>query len=443
VAIISVGLDKDFLTIQDAFNYASNGDTILIDEGEYNESLYFINKAVNLVGNTDYPSEGNVIIKPISNSTSTNLLFDIPLRVLYSPSEPTQTMYIEGVNLISALNSFEHSLVRFEQASAGTTSLLNIIFNKCILDASNGSSCPSGWVVFDSQQTSGYPISGITLSNCKILWPSEDDLFDDEFPLIPEKNLIKCILSNRPSRGIFGSGVDFCDESGTVKFSNGWTGTKHVDGDIISYESLDRDDWLEHKFPSPIPLNQFRVHGSSGTYAYNGSGFTLKASNTGAFSGEEVILYHDTKGQGTDWATYNFENSVAYSYIRVYNTGTYWTWKITEMECRVVDFEAEDYILIDDTYDFQYGPKYSSFITTIPPTHCFSGTVSLNNVPVSRELKIFRRDNGALLGSTTSYSGTGNYYFELAFGGHIDVVCSDDLSEPYYNDLIKVRYFPN
>ena len=311
------------------------------------------------------------------------------------------------------------------------------------MDASNGSSCPSGWVVFDSQRTSGYPISGITLSNCKILWPSDDDLFYYEFSFIPEKKLIKCILSNRPPRWVFGGGINFCDESGTVTTSEGYTTSLPLDKDLSSYVSLEREEWLVHQLSTPAAINQFRVHGSSGTYAYNGTGFTLKASNTGAFSGEETTLYIDTAGQGTDWATYNFENDVVYSHISVYNTGTYQFWKITEMECRVADLEAEDYILIDDEYDFQYGPTYSSFITAIPPTHCFSGTVTLNGASVSRELKVFRRDNGVLLGTTTSSGATGDYYFEIAFGGHIDVVCSDDFAAPHYNDLIKATYYSN
>lgn len=313
MAIIRVGTDKEFLTIQGAFNNAISGDTILIDEGTYKEVLYFVDKAVNLIGDTNYPAEGKVIIKPVSYSSVSVLRYNIPLRVLYATSEPERTMYIEGINLVSDEDSFEFSVVRLEQLVAGTTSALKIVFNKCILDFSKGTGKSGGGVVFASQLNTGYPVSSVTLTHCKILWASGDLMVDSEFNLIPEKILTKCKLSDYPPSNVFGT---------------------------------------------------------------------------------------------------------------------------------VVTPENNDYIFIDNENDFQYGPTYSSYITAVPPTHCFSGIVSVNDTPVVRDLKIFRRDNGLFLDVITSSGVTGEYYYETTFGGYHNIVCSDNSTAPYYNDLIKSKCIP-
>lgn len=439
MTLLRVGADKEFLTIAGAFNSASSGDTIFIDEGLYEEVLYFVDKAVNLVANTDYPSEGKVIVKPVSYSTAAVRRYDLPLTILYASSEPSATMYIEGIKFVSAASGYETTLIRFKQIESDATSSLDVVFNKCILDASSG--LYTTGTVFSKDLATGYSINSIRLTNCKVLWTEDDAMINDEFQLIPTKYLNKCILSDHPPSAVFGSGPDLC-VGGTVTASEGGnTSHNHVDDSLLSYTTISQDAWNGYQFTSPVVINQFRVHGMDGVYAYNGSGFTLKASTTGVFSGEEVTLYHDTGGQGYEWETYNFENYVEYSYIRIYHTGTYWIWKLAEMECKFAELGGEDYTLIDSGYDFQYGPEYDSFITAIPPSHCFSGTVSVNDIPAERDLKIFRRDNGLFLDTVTS-SGTGEYYFESSFGGYHNIVCVDDLALPNYNDLLMSKCLP-
>ena len=64
------------------------------------------------------------------------------------------------------------------------------------------------------------------------------------------------------------------------------------------------------------------MHPYVGGYWYTGEGFDLKASNTGAFSGEEVTLL-STSGidwSGGGWLSWEFTNSTSYRYYRIYVT---------------------------------------------------------------------------------------------------------------------------
>ena len=70
MAILNVGFDKPFITIMAAYAAANSGDTLLIDEGMYRESITLSsNKYVNLVGNTLSPEkEKVVIVSPINTN---------------------------------------------------------------------------------------------------------------------------------------------------------------------------------------------------------------------------------------------------------------------------------------------------------------------------------------------------------------------------------------
>lgn len=71
-----------------------------------------------------------------------------------------------------------------------------------------------------------------------------------------------------------------------------------------------------------------------------------------------------------------------------------------------------------------------------------SGTVSdAESNGVARNLRIYRRDTGALLGSTTSSPATGAYSFTVAFAGEVQVILLDDLAGSVENDQI-LRVIP-
>lgn len=69
-------------------------------------------------------------------------------------------------------------------------------------------------------------------------------------------------------------------------------------------------------------------------------------------------------------------------------------------------------------------------------SYTVSGMVQQEGGAASRTVRLYRRDTGALLGSTTSNATTGAYSFTTAFNGEVQVVCLDDAAGTTYNDLI-------
>ena len=66
-----------------------------------------------------------------------------------------------------------------------------------------------------------------------------------------------------------------------------------------------------------------------------------------------------------------------------------------------------------------------------------SGVVYQNSSPVVRTVRVYRRDNGDLLGTTTS-DGSGNFSFKLnGYTGKVFVIAFDDITAaPDYNAQI-------
>ena len=66
-----------------------------------------------------------------------------------------------------------------------------------------------------------------------------------------------------------------------------------------------------------------------------------------------------------------------------------------------------------------------------------SGTIlDINGNGVARVVRVYRRDTGALLGSTTSSATTGVYSFSDAYTGEVNVVMMDDTPGTIENDQI-------
>lgn len=441
MAIVRVGLDKQFLYISDAYEYSSSGDTVFIDEGVYIEKLYFDNKVVNLVANSDFPAEGNVSIYFNGISTASIKYYEFPLQIKYvDPLVPT-TMLIEGIKFESSPNGQEVGLIRLCQ-EVNDTSSLNLVFNKCILDASNGLDGVLHSTVGDviiQEQSSGYPVNNITFSNCEIVWNSTDNFVNTDFDLIPTKSISKTILSDYTGTEIFGFSVNACI-SGTATVSSGIDQSNAFDGSLISYATLyDPPSWIGYQFINPKVINKLKIKGTS--TGHDCEGFTLKASVTGTFSGEEVVLYVNTTSFSSDWVTYEFENDTAFSYIRIYSSNVAGFWAIAVIELYEFMFDNRDFLVTPHSF-YDYGPKYSQFTTTIQPTHCFSGIVSVNDVDIQRQIKFFRKDNNVYLGSTMSSGIGGSYCMETSFGGYHTLICLDDTVLSDYNDLIMSKCIP-
>jgi len=435
MAIIRVGEDKDFITIMGAYTSAVNGDTLFIDEGTYKESLIFTDKVVNLIGITDYPHEGKVVIQPFGITKSV-------LNIKYSDSEPTISMYIEGIKFKSIVHTTSTNFIKLLQ-DAEDTSKLDVIFNKCILDASYGLSGEG--VVIYKEQSLGYPVNSISFLNCNILYSSEDVLVNSYFTNIPVKSIEKCILSYPPPFDIFNVSGNVCE--GGIITSYDVTDPDFAFDSIIKepysggqFAIIAHNGWIGYQFPSPKIPALFRLYQDAFT-GYS-QGFEIKASNTGEFAGEEIMLFYNYGSTLVVQSEYIISNSNAYSYIRIYNVGhSIYTvnWRIEEIE--IMEPSGVDYILTSNPTDIWYGSEFSTYITSIPPTHCFSGTVTVNDSPVERDIRLFRRDNDEYLDSVTS-SGDGEYYIESHFGGYHNVICTDASSAPYYNDLLVSKALP-
>lgn len=69
-------------------------------------------------------------------------------------------------------------------------------------------------------------------------------------------------------------------------------------------------------------------------------------------------------------------------------------------------------------------------------SYTVSGLVKQDGVAAARTVRLYQRDTGALLGTTTSNAITGAYSFTTAFNSEVQVVCLDDFTGTIYNDQI-------
>jgi len=298
MTVLRVGNDKQFADIISAYLYASNGDTILIDEGIYQEVLQFKNKVVNLIANTAYPEEGKVTINLVTSSKPI-------LIVEYMVPNPEIFMYIEGIKFTTIAGVLSTSMIALNHTS-GITSNLNIVFNKCTLDASTGLST-NGYII-SNQYALGYAVKSILFNCCKIIWASNNLFNNTNFTAIPTRSMLRTIVSSSISETI-------------------------------------------------LPNNH-------------------------------------------------------------------------------------DYKLLNDAWVYGFGPRYDEYVTSIPPTHCFSGIVNTNSSPTQNELVFLRRDNDVCVGTTVSSGINGEFYKEVFSEAQCNIICLDASPLPEYNSLILSKRVP-
>jgi hypothetical protein len=71
----------------------------------------------------------------------------------------------------------------------------------------------------------------------------------------------------------------------------------------------------------------------------------------------------------------------------------------------------------------------------VPKT--ISGTVrDSSNLLVSRTIRVYRRDNGTFLGTTSSSATDGTFSLAVPYTGEVNVLCLDDVAGTTENDLV-------
>ncbi|MCK5062372.1 MAG: discoidin domain-containing protein, partial [Candidatus Aenigmarchaeota archaeon] len=95
--------------------------------------------------------------------------------------------------------------------------------------------------------------------------------------------------------------------------------SKAFDGDTGNYgqwqaaTGVPPDQWLQYEMESPKQIETLRLYFDPP----HPTGFTLRASNTGSFSGEEATLLTVSGLTGYGWHEWNFTNSNTYLYYRI------------------------------------------------------------------------------------------------------------------------------
>lgn len=166
MTVYHVGPQCPFISINSALTIASTGDTILIEEGIYNEVLYMNNKIVNLIGRTDRPLEGAVKIVGYASAEIKSTL-----QIKWENSSSI-TMLVEGISFKSVDDDI-YGIVFFDgDAGNYNTSGLNITFNKCIFDGTNFT---GGNPIFYYRKYYPYQYNNLTsfyMINCDVYLPT-------------------------------------------------------------------------------------------------------------------------------------------------------------------------------------------------------------------------------------------------------------------------------
>jgi len=90
-----------------------------------------------------------------------------------------------------------------------------------------------------------------------------------------------------------------------------------------------------------------------------------------------------------------------------------------------------------NSYGFFFAVEFPEY-----KTHYIEGSILEQSLPVVREVHTYRSDNGKLMDSGTSISGTGYFRLETTYSGAHYVVCVDDDGGFDYNNLIYGKIYP-
>jgi len=111
----------------------------------------------------------------------------------------------------------------------------------------------------------------------------------------------------------------------------------------------------------------------------------------------------------------------------------------TISELRVSNIQRAD-AWIKATY-YSNWDDLITFIGQDRPTHYYNGYITQDTEPVVRAVRLYRRDTGALVDSTTS-NDLGYYYLTTVISGEHFIVAFDDDAGVVYNAQILDKLMP-
>lgn len=211
-------------------------------------------------------------------------------------------------------------------------------------------------------------------------------VFDGSEKLIPTKIIFRknnkyysLYYAQEPSPDNLSTGVT------TVTASGGTTPEKTINGVISGYPSSNGwsssnmpTGWIKYQFKNPVLVSKIKIC----SYYVGGyeaiKNFTFEGSNTGAFNGEETIIYSGTHPNETtiDFIEYKFTNTKKFLYYRINVQSIHYGNGGDNLSIHEVEFYDENGVI---------GLKEIPAITgeTIS-NHGMSGTINFDGVFFSR-----------------------------------------------------------
>lgn len=373
MGIINVGPTRSFTTITKGVSIANNGDTLLIDEGTYNEQVYLNYKHVNMVGNTQNPHYGKVKIE--------RLLADIDDECLYVRGGYSNTFYFEGIHFVwskeeSAVSNYSIMILFADCADA------TMIFNKCIIDAS---------FYFNNIFESQHEVGRIRLLNCRLNYKPVTDFYGAYVYCLEKSgsnvlyDIRKCVVPYELNNMYLrypelpdGANINTLLDA---TISGGWSGISNMfDNRTDTYCSLTSTTVGQHYYlyvtydqPKIISYWMYYDKNTSGSSNYTGK-IKLQASNDlvdwidTPYSYARVNYYYHSEAFAT-------QLKIPYKYYRLDILAVLSSIQL----CKLVFLEKDnayfqfDYVTLPGKVG--YGPAYGNYITDLPTQYIFKGTV--------------------------------------------------------------------
>jgi len=197
--------------------------------------------------------------------------------------------------------------------------------------------------------------------------------------------------------------------------------------------------WIKYDFGSGVSWAIEKVRVKQYTVNFTGKDYTIAGSNNDS---DWSTLDTGTMTNDTDWHDYEFSNSTAYRYIRIYwsnawNPGEYYQ-RVAEIEMMIADYATGEQTWESDTQDAGSGNTYK-------PTNLNANWTLDGSDNIAPKFQILGSSTGSFSGEETIYpNGSGTYYqdggsYDINNGSDKDITSEVTSSFRYW----KVKAFMN